>query len=843
LPREFRVAAGLRPGQIRISWADRAPGLTVPPFRLVRRRLGFPAAVTDGFTVVDTGDLFQAATTPPPPPWHRIERLPCVASNSVSDGGLLQGVLELYYVAAATNPSRTAVSVYDATTATLQRMVFDEVSRVITSSPASPPFTQVQAWEIFETPGGGAEVSRGVVTFLELASNDPPDPNRLRWTPAAGPVLEAEYDERRHEVTSSSDGGRRFETTLTGITPSRRLVISSETIAEAGLTEWTLAVDDGDLEPGVVYYYRVFGAGGVPLVEPDRGSALATGVYGAHDLMYRLLPPVYQIEDIDPTRVGGGRELYKFLAAFGLGVDHFRGQVDGIASRHDLAAARADLLPHLARMIGWLPDLTVSENMQRQDIRFAPELFGGLGTLRNAPALINRVTGWPSRVKEFVHNVLLTNAPEDVRIWEIWEITRGAGGWTTPAPFSLTTSMDGGPVAMEVAGTPWVTWHSDRSGRRELWYQRPGVDAEAGRVMDGAPDDGPNLEYSDEAPAGVEDGGDLRLFWTSTRGESPDIWTRLVTSAANPIPGQPDRLTEHPGEDRHPAVVRDGTDLWLFWDSDRRGPRDLWHRRRTGVTWGEPVRIEKTDPGHDGLHDTFPAALVVGSDVWLFWCRDMGDRREIWHQVVSGGVFGPQVSLSSPSSPPGSPSLPTGGRDEAPSPVIVGGRVWLFFHSNRLGPWQIWVLVHDGTNWPVSPTRLSAEVTADKEPTGYVDGSDLHVFWTSQRRVPWYRSRTLDLDDPLMVGEMGTFNDHAHYVYDTGKQPDDWYARETVGFMVQPDVADTNEIAAGVQRTTSFLEPFRPAPVRYVWPLEPEAAEEPLEDDALVHEEWVDDVS
>ncbi len=170
------------------------------------------------------------------------------------------------------------------------------------------------------------------------------------------------------------------------------------------------------------------------------------------------------------------------------------------------------------------------------------------------------------------------------------------------------------------------------------------------------------------------------------------------------------------------------------------------------------------------------------------------------------------------------------------------GAVWLFFHSNRGGPWQIWVQVHDGANWQ-APSRLSPEVTADKEPTGYVDGAgELHVFWTSQRRVPWYRSRTLDLDDASMLDEMGTFNDHVHYVYDTGTNPDDWYARDAVGLLVQPDVGDAGQIAAGVQRAASFLEPFRPAPVRYVWPLDSDVIEETLEDDTLVHEEWDDDV-
>ncbi len=178
------------------------------------------------------------------------------------------------------------------------------------------------------------------------------------------------------------------------------------------------------------------------------------------------------------------------------------------------------------------------------------------------------------------------------------------------------------------------------------WYQRPGVDAEPRRVMDGAPDDGPNAEYSDEAPAAVET---ARISGSSgpPPGGNPVIsGPRLLTAAADPVasstPASADRSCPgRPASDGRPRWHRP---LWLLWDSDRRGPRDLWHRRRTGTTWSAPARIEKTDPAHDWLHDSFPAALVVGGEVWLFWCRDMGDRREIWWQVVTRrGLRSPSV--------------------------------------------------------------------------------------------------------------------------------------------------------------------------------------------------------
>jgi hypothetical protein len=239
------------------------------------------------------------------------------------------------------------------------------------------------------------------------------------------------------------------------------------------------------------------------------------------------------------------------------------------------------------------------------------------------------------------------------------------------------------------------------------------------------------------------------------------------------------------------------------------------------------------DPAFDQFDDSRPTAILApNGDLWLFWCRDRADRRELWQQANSGGVWGPQVLLSS--------DLTTGQRDEAPCAVVDGAHVLLFFHSNRRGPWQIWSRLHDGAAWH-NALRMSGELTADKEPTAFVDGGGLlRVLWSSQRRSPWYRSRTLDLDDVHMLAEMGTLNDHTHYVYDTGVGPDDWYARGTVGLYLTPDTHDQAKIAAAVDRAAAFLEPFRPAPVRFTWPTRDMSIDEPIEVGDLLGEAWSD---
>src|SRR5690606_21134958 len=195
----------------------------------------------------------------------------------------------------------------------------------------------------------------------------------------------------------------------------------------------------------------------------------------------------------------------RYLQIVGAAFDQVRSLGEGLRARHDVDTARADLLPSLSRWIGWEPDQTLDTESQRRDIRFAPDVYSTTGTLPNLQSLVNRVTGWECRLKEFVHNVFLTNAPERIHLWELWTRAYDGAAWLDVTPITRTDGFDARPAAvMDGGGTPWLFWHSDRSGRREIWLQRlDGVDADPLRAAEGAPDDAPDEQFVDESPAAV----------------------------------------------------------------------------------------------------------------------------------------------------------------------------------------------------------------------------------------------------------------------------------------------------------------------------------------------------
>jgi hypothetical protein len=323
----------------------------------------------------------------------------------------------------------------------------------------------------------------------------------------------------------------------------------------------------------------------------------------------------------------------------------------------------------------------------------------------------------------------------------------------------------------------------------------------------------------------VTDGSDVVwLFWDSNREGSWDIWGRPYDGLPS---GAAVRLTEHPANDRHPAAVCDGVGrTWVFWQSNRRGPTDIWARVYDGTAWGLPERVTTAHFRHE-----MPAAIVDGAGhIWLFYVVDRGDRRNLCVQVFDGSHWG-------------DPELITEGlqRDESPA-AFCDGQMWLFWASNRDGRWQIWGRTHDGTAWG-DPFPVTSHAAADKEPGAVEDaGGRLRVFWRSQRRGEVYKSRTIDVNDAEMLARLGTFEDRAHYTYDTGLGNEDWYTRGTVGLYLTLDTEDPDAVAQQLDRVQGFVEPFRPLPVRFVWLTDPVVVEEVINTEGLIGEEFSDEI-
>lgn len=212
--------------------------------------------------------------------------------------------------------------------------------------------------------------------------------------------------------------------------------------------------EDSGLRGNTVYYYAIvaydtannFG----PLVH---ASELATTSYQTADVLYRELPALYQRLDTaapallplpDPADQGKG-QLRRFIEMFGPQLDLLRSYARAMPDFFDRDRVDGALLPLLANWIGWQTDYTLPFGKQRNEVGYAPHYFRNTGTAANLRATINRLTTWDAQVKEFVHNIFLTNTPQQLVIYE--KETRGTD-WLPAKVVTLDAAYEGSPAAV-----------------------------------------------------------------------------------------------------------------------------------------------------------------------------------------------------------------------------------------------------------------------------------------------------------------------------------------------------------------------------------------------------------
>ncbi len=801
---DFQAHSDIRGERIDLGWTWTVSGKR-PSWRLVRRRRDFTNGVSEGLTVVDLDDAFDGAESAT----IRVERHFYIPINTVVESALPMAELELYYNCEKNQLYRTRIGYYDGTG--YQQVHIDDASSVVSDTETS--------WRIFD----GSENLVGQVT-VSTEHEDGDTSNCFEWQAKDQASVTVDFAQiRRQRVT---------------------VILDENFDPNSGDFHRTVTVQDDGLEPQVVYYYALFeniGANGTPVYRSQRdwrAAVMATGRHGLGDQLYRLLPNLHAYYDEpEPSQRGQG-PLRRLLQVFGAAADQARSLAEGLEQRHDIHDVHAGVLPHLASLIGWESDLTANALTLRNDVLQAPEIFRTVGTVPNLRALVNRITGWDCKIKEFANNVFLTNAPETIRLWEIYERVHDGNKWEQVKALTRTDGFDGRPVLVNHSGSNWLVFHADRSGNRDLWFKPGNADLGDAYVAElFAERDDRETPPVNEHPASLvlvtesteSTDSKLWLFWSSNRDGRWDIWGTWDTwdtghSAwnindrpfANLPKGTPANLTEHAADDRNPVAVLetvlDEPDrIWLFWQSNRRGPTDIWAQvyDPSKNDWNSLQRVTRAEFRHE-----HPAVTFDGNRLWLFFSDDLGDRCNLGLVVKDANQNGAWSEV---------PLRVTQGhwRDEAPTAVFWNDQIWLFWHSNRDGHWQIWGQVWEWKNGgPVAanePFPVTTGVTGDKEPMAFVDTNDhLRLVWRSQRRGTDYRSRTIDTKDTEMLARLGSYQDRAHYTYDTGRSDNDWYARDTVGIFITPESEHPDEIDRSRRLIEGPLRQFIPINVRLV---------------------------
>lgn len=580
-------------------------------------------------------------------------------------------------------------------------------------------------------------------------------------------------------------------------------------------------VRDTGLRSHTVYYYALFPYRGDPpefsIDRANRATALATGKHDSAGRMYQLLPAIYHRYDAEDG------SLRRMLELPGGELDLIRSQARTVLDSHDPEHVDGRTLPLLADWIGWKTDFRLELEKQRNEIRGAPAIYRRIGLLAVVGATIKRISGWETRSKEFVHNVVRSNRPPRLNLWA----RRIAADGTSVVPdappdaspdtlLSLDDAYTGRPaVAVDDHGVQWLFYATVRRDRWRIGYKTSptftlGVDALASLEADDvvrlqeafAAVGVPLAADAVIAPAGslwhVEDATLAQRYVIEPAGDgvvvyhiSADPLTPAASASLLSPSLAPSRLfaaedAAGGGEvdERDPAAALQGETLWLFWSTHEReaGRWELRYRTRRDGEWSEPRRLSwngDTDPAPERRA---PAAVVDHDDaLWLFWLEQTGRRWVLRYNRHDGTDLetdpdaGWELDTPAPF-PVDGVDLPGVESDvfALAHPDDDDHRLWVFWaRKEATGEpgqtrWSVAYRSKEGVDigaadWSAIATVPKVDALAhDREPAARVDGDgNLTVFWSSDRDGGWSIWRaTLDLaETPPAWGELARVTD------------------------------------------------------------------------------------
>lgn len=644
---------------------------------------------------------------------------------------------------------------------------------------------------------------------------------------------------------------------------------------------------DGNLKGETHYYYSLFPYHGNP---PEfiadchnRCLTMATSPFGFAAQMYDQLPRVYHRYDtVLPTspaeiaeNLRQSGQLRRFLDMPGSMLDQFYSYAKASLDLHNLQRMDGNLLPLLAQWIGWQLDFRLEIDAQRNEVRNAPHLYKTVGLIPTVEATVKRLTNWESRIKEFVHNIFLTNNPERLNIWSMSRDETDQWQEET-SPFSLNFSYEGRPATVTLAdGTIWLFYHTLRKDRWDIWYKT--YSTAYGWSPSAPLTEGRSIE---KHPSAVLQGTTLWLFWSSYNKED-SLWCIFYRTLIDGEWSDTSVFRDTLSERKSPvAIVDDSGGLWLFWQEKSGNRWQILYNRHDGNTWQlEPPAMFPEDAGQDARVESTPYAhnYLSGTTnrIILFWARrEIAGSPDQKRWTVAYRVKGDidplntadwgAIELKSKSMADSNDSDPIALAGE-------GDSLQIYFSSDHSGSWSIWQtdLVSTTGTWGAD-NQISDSPFTERYPLPMSVDGELTLLYRSNKNLLYtsdvYKAtETIDLrysgsvsvfaDNIAQNALHGTFRDFQAYTYDVGdngKMTDsNWYSRETMGIYLTPDTEDSNLILRNQKLLRGVLNQFIPIQIRYVFVIEPAVYTEKIytyhfpmdEEQRFIGEEYTDSLT
>lgn len=299
---------------------------------------------------------------------------------------------------------------------------------------------------------------------------------------------------------------------------------------------------------------------------------------------------------------------------------------------------------------------------------------------------------------------------------EVFFIRSANGGKTWKAPQRLTennASSDSPAIAVSGSNV-YVVWSDFTPGNVEIYLLR----STDGVTTWQTPKRLTKNSGNSYDPKIAIDGSNLYVVWVDRTPGNYEIYF-MRSSDGGKTWKAPKRLTDNKGESIGPAIIANGSNLYLFWSDNSPDDYEIYFLRSTdgGKTWQAPKRLTN-QPGNSWG----PSIAVNEQDLYVVW-EDGGDLSYniYFMKSTNGGK-----TWESAQNLTGNPGL-----TQTPTIAVEGSNVFVAYAHRKVPAFfEVYLFKsnNEGTTWQ-APQRLTNNSGNSIYPVIAVNGTNLYVVW------------------------------------------------------------------------------------------------------------------
>ncbi|HEY32008.1 MAG TPA: hypothetical protein G4O10_02745 [Dehalococcoidia bacterium] len=205
--------------------------------------------------------------------------------------------------------------------------------------------------------------------------------------------------------------------------------------------------------------------------------------------------------------------------------------------------------------------------------------------------------------------------------------TNGGADWGPETRITYNPGLSGCPFPVVNGSTLNLFFRDNRMGTFKI-YQKHSVDAGVTWSEDILlTPDGIDAEF----PFPAVSGNTIHLVWQDARDGNLEIYyKRSVDVGVSWAPAE--RLTNNPGESKHPKIVVQNGNLHLVWRDNRDGSNEVYYKKSTdgGQNWSQDRRLTQ-NPGQS----FWPVLAASDELVHLVWCDERDGNQSLYYMFSS----------------------------------------------------------------------------------------------------------------------------------------------------------------------------------------------------------------